>query len=187
MSIGWGLGVATAIGLAGWMAVGCARAFGQEPTDWIEVDGTSPKRADKVVRTDAEWKARLSAEAYGILRRKGTEPAFCSPWHDQKRPGQYVCGGCDLPLFEGQDKFVSGTGWPSFFRPTIGKNVWTRMDGSIPSMPRVEVLCSRCDGHLGHVFPDGPKPTSLRYCINAQAMKFVPSDAATPPKPKPKR
>lgn len=166
--------------------VGCLAVASDDSVDWIKVDGKSPVREDKVVKTDTEWLKQLGPESFRILRNKGTEPAFCSPWHDQKRPGVYHCLGCDLPLFQGTEKFVSGTGWPSFFRPIKAENVWTKMDYSIPGMPRVEILCSRCDGHLGHVFPDGPKPTGLRYCINAQAMKFVPKGEEVKPQAAPR-
>ncbi len=136
----------------------------------------SPKRADKVVKTDAEWKAQLTPEQYRILRNQGTEAAFCSQMNDVKEAGSFYCVGCGLELFKTDAKFTSGTGWPSFFQPVSDDAIWTRADNSY-GMSRMEVLCSRCDGHLGHVFEDGPKPTGLRFCINGEVLKFVPRKA----------
>jgi peptide-methionine (R)-S-oxide reductase len=138
----------------------------------IEVRKTSPKRADKVVKTDAEWKAQLEPEAYRILRNHGTEAAFCGGYLNVKEKGVFGCGGCGLELFATSAKFESGTGWPSFFQPVKQENVWLKKDTSY-GMIRYEVLCARCDGHLGHVFDDGPiDKTGLRYCINSAALKF---------------
>lgn len=131
----------------------------------------SPRRKDKVVKTDAEWQKILTPEQYRILRKKGTEPAFCGLFHDTDKPGTYSCAGCGLDLFTSDAKFHSGTGWPSFFQPVDKRNIWTKTDRS-HGMVRQEVLCARCDGHLGHVFPDGPKPTGLRFCINSDSLKF---------------
>jgi methionine-R-sulfoxide reductase len=136
------------------------------------VANVSPKRTDKVVLSDKDWQKRLTQEQYAILRNKGTEPAFCGVNLDQKGEGTYFCVGCALPLFEAGHKFNSGTGWPSFFRPVNKENVWFHVDRSY-GMTRTEVLCARCDGHLGHVFDDGPKPTGLRFCINGKVLKFV--------------
>ena len=133
----------------------------------------SPQRADKVVLTEAEWQKRLTKEQYDILRAKGTEPAFCGVNLNQKGEGKYYCVGCGLELFEHNTKFESGTGWPSFYRPISTKNIWFLVDRSFGSI-RTEVLCARCDGHLGHVFDDGPAPTGLRYCMNGKVLKFVP-------------
>ena len=136
----------------------------------LTIEEKSPKRADKLVLTDAEWKKRLTPEQYRILRSKGTEPAFCGGLLDNKENGTYHCVGCDLPLFKSDSKFNSGTGWPSFFQPVNQKNVWLKTDLSF-GMNRVEVLCARCDGHLGHVFDDGPEDkTGLRYCINSEIL-----------------
>jgi len=132
---------------------------------------SSPKRADKVVKSDAEWKAQLTPEQYRILRNKGTETPFCSPLLDTKEKGAYICAGCALPLFKTDAKFDSGTGWPSFFQPATKDSIWLKDDRS-HGMVRTEVLCSRCDGHLGHVFTDGPKPTNLRFCMNGESLKF---------------
>lgn len=131
----------------------------------------SPKREDKVVKTDEEWKKILTPTQYRILRNHGTEAAFCGRFHDNKMDGVYHCAGCALPLFKSDAKFDSGTGWPSFFQPYSKKNVWTRDDNNY-GMHRLEILCARCDGHLGHVFEDGPKPSGLRFCINSDALEF---------------
>jgi peptide-methionine (R)-S-oxide reductase len=134
---------------------------------------------EKVVKSDAEWKQLLTPEQYGVLRRSGTERAFTSELLEVHEPGTFVCAACGLELFRSEDKFDSGTGWPSFTRPYFLNNVREISDTSL-GMPRVEIRCARCDGHLGHVFPDGPKPTRLRYCMNGDAMKFVPAKPAAP-------
>jgi methionine-R-sulfoxide reductase len=134
---------------------------------------SSPKRPDKVVLSDSEWKKRLTKEQYEILRAKGTEPAFCGVNLHHKEGGTYSCVGCGLTLFESNTKFDSGTGWPSFFNPANKKNIWYLVDREF-GMVRTEVLCARCDGHLGHVFDDGPKPSGLRYCMNGKVLKFTP-------------
>lgn len=138
----------------------------------LNPENKSPERKDKLVLTDEQWKARLTKDQFDILRSHGTDPAFCGILEDNKETGVYFCGGCELPLFVSDTKFNSGTGWPSFFAPYSRKNVWFRTDKSY-GMVRVEVLCARCDGHLGHVFPDGPPPTNSRFCINGSALQFV--------------
>jgi peptide-methionine (R)-S-oxide reductase len=126
-----------------------------------------------VTHTDAEWRAILTPEQYDIMRGHSTEPpGSCALLHE-KRPGVFSCAGCGQPLFEGGTKFESGTGWPSFWQ-ALPHAILTRSDRSL-LMERTEVLCSRCGGHLGHVFDDGPKPTGLRYCMNGLALKFVPA------------
>jgi peptide-methionine (R)-S-oxide reductase len=126
---------------------------------------------DKISKTDAEWRAQLTPEQYRITRQHGTERAFTGPYHDSKTPGVYRCACCDLPLFSSDTKFDSGTGWPSYWAPIEKANVAEKDDRSLFSR-RTEVLCARCDAHLGHVFPDGPKPTGQRYCMNGHALKL---------------
>ncbi len=131
-----------------------------------------PVEVDKVVQTDAEWAAKLTPEQYHVARGKGTERPFCGTLLDNKRHGVYACVCCGLPLFESGSKFHSGTGWPSFFRPIAEENIATHTDRS-HGMVRTEILCARCDGHLGHVFPDGPPPTGLRFCVNSESLAFT--------------
>lgn len=131
--------------------------------------------ADKLTLTDAEWRARLSPEQYQILRQHGTERAFTGKYERNKAPGDYTCAGCGAPLFEAGTKYDSGSGWPSFYAPVDGAAVDEIRDASY-GMIRTEVRCARCDGHLGHVFPDGPAPTGLRYCINSASLDFTPAE-----------
>jgi peptide-methionine (R)-S-oxide reductase len=125
-----------------------------------------------VEKTDEEWKNTLTPEQFHVLREHGTERAGTSPLNVEKREGIFMCGACGQPLFTSDTKFESGTGWPSFYRPIEGA-IGTTTDRSL-GMTRVEAHCSQCGGHLGHVFPDGPKPTGERYCMNGVALKFVP-------------
>lgn len=131
-----------------------------------------PVDSPPVKRTDAEWRARLAPEQYRILRHAGTERPFCGNLLDNKREGVYSCAGCGLPLFASKAKFNSGTGWPSFFQPIAHGNVVERSDTS-HGMLRTEILCARCEGHLGHVFDDGPRPSGLRYCLNSESLNFT--------------
>jgi peptide methionine sulfoxide reductase msrA/msrB len=132
-----------------------------------------PVSTTKVVKSDAQWQKQLSPEQYRIARGKGTERAFCGTLLDNKKEGVYTCICCSLPLFASNAKFNSGTGWPSFFQPIAKENVLEQADNS-HGMRRVEILCARCDGHLGHVFEDGPEPTGLRFCLNSESLAFTP-------------
>lgn len=129
-----------------------------------------------IVLTDAEWRSKLTPEQYAILRKEGTEPPFTSPLLHEERKGVFACAGCGLDLFSSSTKFDSGTGWPSFWAP-LDNAVNTHDDRSF-GMVRSAVTCRRCDGHLGHVFDDGPKPTGLRYCMNGLALTFKPATTA---------
>ena len=142
-----------------------------DKTQQVEVPGTG----DKVVKSDAEWRAQLTPDEFKIARRAGTERAFTGEYWDTKTKGMYNCRCCGTPLFDSETKYDSGTGWPSFTEPVDGHAVATKQDRSW-FMVRTEVLCARCDAHLGHVFPDGPEPTGLRFCLNSASLDLEPEE-----------
>ena len=131
-----------------------------------------PVEMPRVVKSDEEWRAQLTEEQYQVARGKGTERPFCGTLLDNKKNGVYSCVCCGLPLFSSNTKFNSGTGWPSFFSPVAEENVIEHDDNAY-GMVRTEILCARCDAHLGHVFTDGPRPTGLRYCVNSESLDFT--------------
>jgi methionine-R-sulfoxide reductase len=158
-------GIAASLGLVAGLPLLASRARAAEATT----------ETFEVTHTAAEWKQLLTPAQFNVLREHGTEPPGSSPLNDEHRAGTFVCAACELPLFSSKTKFDSGTGWPSFWQP-LPNAVGESVDNSL-FMTRTEVHCSRCGGHLGHVFDDGPPPTGLRYCMNGVAMKFVPAAA----------
>lgn len=167
------IGRRTIVASAGLALIGGAVALGRRgPAPALAADQAA-SQAFEVTHPEAEWRRLLTPAEFAVLREHGTEASRSSPLESEARRGVFVCAGCALPLYRSEDKFDSGTGWPSFHTPIAGA-VATTEDRSL-FMSRTEVHCSRCGGHLGHVFEDGPKPTGLRYCMNGAAMKFDPA------------
>ncbi|HZO91132.1 MAG TPA: peptide-methionine (R)-S-oxide reductase MsrB [Chthonomonadaceae bacterium] len=172
---------------SGWLwlapiliAAGCARpAQPGKPITPIRTEGTRPMSNEPIVKSEEEWKRELTPEQYHVLREKGTERPFTGKYWNVMEPGTYVCAACGQELFTSDTKFDAGCGWPSFWNVIDKSKIRTRDDYSY-GMHRIEVLCSRCGGHLGHVFPDGPEPTGLRYCINSASLNLKRKEPAQP-------
>ena len=172
-----------ALALVGTLACGGAEqsemAMTKQPAE-TEKPTASSAKVEKVVKTDAEWRALLSPLAYQVLRKSATERAFTGEYWNHKEDGEYLCGACGAVLFDSSDKYDSKTGWPSYTKPSADKSLAKAIDPLAPWPGTFEVKCARCDSHLGHVFPDGPEPLGTRYCINSVALKFSPRADESP-------
>ena len=165
--------------IAGFSMNACLQSNSKRPVGAAhqtrEISFTDAK-GEKILfisKTEAQWKSEMDEQTYHVMREKGTERAFTGKYNDNKKKGVYTCNACKLPLFSSEAKFESGTGWPSFYQPIDNTHVLEETDSTL-GMRRVEVLCHRCGGHLGHVFDDGPRPTGLRYCMNSVSLDFIP-------------